>query len=470
MASYELTNHPDIQGLLFRGYPGLGQAAYGMFQIKDREAFQRWMQQAIEDYAFATASDGQVRRDETSRMNIGLTASGVQKLVGDGFIADTFEPAFIDGMVQEHRSRRLGDVEVNDPKHWRWGNKGDIDGVLMVFADSREAADALLAGHMSSANGASLGKVIHGHTRGDGKEEFGFADGISQPVIKDTPRYRKLAAERPREAELNGVPAGEMVLGYKDGTGHLPRTPAVSYATDPHGFLDQHPEWPERLDLGKNGTFMAFRQLAQDANGFWEYLEANADTAAGETPQELAEKMVGRRMNGTSMEPDARQYPNNNEFDFANDLKGLHCPVGSHVRRSNPRSTGSDTPKGSLEVSLRHRIIRRGRPYRNDETGEVGLQFKCFNASLHRQFEFIQSAWCNNPQFHGLQSEIDPIIGTVRPSACPFGSLDKFTIPATPYRRELDNLKTFVTVKGGAYFFLPSIPALKCMAHAKNTP
>ena len=100
MASYELTNHPDIQGLLFRGYPGLGQAAYGMFQIKDREAFQRWMQQAIEDYAFATASDGQVRRDETSRMNIGLTASGVQKLVGDGFIADTFEPAFIDGMVK----------------------------------------------------------------------------------------------------------------------------------------------------------------------------------------------------------------------------------------------------------------------------------------------------------------------------------------------------------------------------------
>ena len=86
--------------------------------------------------------------------------------------------------------------------------------------------------------------------------------------------------------------------------------------------------------------------------------------------------MVGRRMNGTSMEPLPKSRSDeNNLFDFTDDAQGLHCPIGSHIRRSNPRSTGSETPEGSLKVTLRHRILRRGRNYR-DATPTSGTIYR----------------------------------------------------------------------------------------------
>ena len=40
------------------------------------------------------------------------------------------------------------------------------------------------------------------------------------------------------------------------------------------------------------------------------------------------------------------------------------------------------------------------------------------------------------------------------------GSAGKFTIPLTPLRARVD-VKTFVKLAGGEYFFLPSLPALR---------
>ena len=83
--------------------------------------------------------------------------------------------------------------------------------------------------------------------------------------------------------------------------------------------------------------------------------------------------------------------------------------------------------------------------------------FIAINASLPRQFEFLQQSWLNNPKFNGLYDERDPL-SSANPGD---GTL---TIPAKPVRERLHGLPSFVTVRGGAYFFLPSIRALEFLA------
>src|SRR5216684_259051 len=87
-----------------------------------------------------------------------------------------------------------------------------------------------------------------------------------------------------------------------------------------------------------------------------------------------------------------------------------------------------------------------------------GLHFLCLNANISRQFEFIQQTWVDNPHFNGLYDDADPIVGT----HCPDG--DTFTIQAKPVRKRLTSLPRFVTVVGGAYFFMPGIRAIRYLA------
>jgi len=83
-------------------------------------------------------------------------------------------------------------------------------------------------------------------------------------------------------------------------------------------------------------------------------------------------------------------------------------------------------------------------------------------ASLVRQFEFAQNVWANDQRFHELGNERDPFIGTHD------GSYD-MTIPKRPIRRKIAGLPAFTTVKGGAYFFLPGIRALRFLANGVRT-
>jgi deferrochelatase/peroxidase EfeB len=120
-----------------------------------------------------------------------------------------------------------------------------------------------------------------------------------------------------------------------------------------------------------------------------------------------------------------------------------------------------------LATANRHRILRRGRSYghrpadpRIDDGVDRGLHFLCLNSDIERQFEFVQQTWVNNPVFGGLNGEVDPLIGNIsRAETATTNAL--FTVQADPLRSRVHNLQRFVTVKGGAYFFLPSISALR---------
>jgi len=175
----------------------------------------------------------------------------------------------------------------------------------------------------------------------------------------------------------------------------------------------------------------------------------------------------------------------------------VRCPLGAHVRRSNPRN--ADLPPGKsgliarlirtlgfdavalgndLVASTRfHRLVRRGRAYGARITpaealsgaladDESGLHFVCLNANIGRQFEFVQAAWIAGTKFAGMAGEGDPLLGHRQPAldGCP---TDVFSIPQPdgPDRR-LTALPAFVTVRGGAYFFLPGIRALRYFATA----
>jgi deferrochelatase/peroxidase EfeB len=156
-----------------------------------------------------------------------------------------------------------------------------------------------------------------------------------------------------------------------------------------------------------------------------------------------------------------------NDFLYADqDPHGFACPIGAHIRRTNPRD--SLVPrKDSLTVSNRHSILRRGRSYgaplqrfstESDDGTERGLLFVCANANIARQFEFVQQTWVNSPKFGGLYDDRDPLLGS---HGAEGGTL---TIPERPVRRRLTGLPRFTTVRGGGYFFLPGIRALRFLA------
>ena len=92
---------------------------------------------------------------------------------------------------------------------------------------------------------------------------------------------------------------------------------------------------------------------------------------------------------------------------------------------------------------------------------ERGLRFICLNANISRQFEFIQTAWIENPKFDGLD-ERDPLLGG---RGAMFGRHGNgYIYPAAgqrPRAARITGLSEFVTVRGGAYFFMPGISALR---------
>ncbi len=128
-----------------------------------------------------------------------------------------------------------------------------------------------------------------------------------------------------------------------------------------------------------------------------------------------------------------------------------------------------------------HRILRRGREYGPElspqnalapappDDPERGLHFICLNANISRQFEFLQNAWTTNTKFSRLTGESDPLIGNREPlPGCPITA--DFKIPKEGgLRRRISSLPQFVTVRGGAYFFLPSLRALSYFAANGNT-
>jgi deferrochelatase/peroxidase EfeB/cytochrome P450 len=156
------------------------------------------------------------------------------------------------------------------------------------------------------------------------------------------------------------------------------------------------------------------------------------------------------------------RFSDNDFLHGIDDPQGQRCPFSAHIRRANPRDSLAPGEPTQLRISNRHRILRRGRVYKESgkDGGEKGLLFMCLNVNLERQYEFIQQTWINSSSFHGLENEGDVI---AQPDA-----KEKFTIPTASGPIVIKNLQSFITVRGGGYFFMPSRSAIRFFAEHIN--
>lgn len=346
------------------------------------------------------------------------------------------------------------------------------------------------------------------------KEHFGFVDGISDPVFDGQDEAhieRKVIGRGKRSADGTWTPlaTGEFLLGYPD-------------------EAQEQPPAPRPGDFSRNCTFLVYRKLHQNIQAFDEYIDSNAkrylnylqqvpQTSQPEqallnlhaAKQTLKAKMMGRWPDGTSLlaapdwaswqkrctaiqraqaEGDAGALKRFRQemVDFTyleEDADGRRCPLGSHIRRSNPRDSLDPAPplqptqqirgpkqSSSTVVNNRRRILRRGIGYGDRKHDEHGLIFIALCANLFRQFEFIQQQWIQYGREFEAGSDSCPISGQ-RPApehSSPGAVGEKFVLPPPPgVEREpflCTRLQPFVNCRGGAYFYVPSLTCLRLIA------
>lgn len=421
------------------------------------------------------ADDATVRAGGPPRLQLGVTGDGLRALGAVDELAGLAQECK-DGMAS--RARFLGD---GDATTWELGRPGARPHVLLAcFAADQPELDELVEDQLRRVEAAGA-TVTREYTHWIGaREHFGYADGISQPLI---------AGSRPDlpSDPFHDVPPGEILLGYENAYGKIPRGPRGRRADG------------TALDLGRNGTYLVFRKLQQHVEKFWHYFDQQArelmragvgpsvDCSADELDawvDWLAAKSIGRWRSGAPLvkapdheDPGKAAKSVVNKFAFRDDdLAGTACPIGSHIRRANPRDAREPATSSADEsrmVVRRHRVLRRGRSWGPPmdrlvaRTGvpdgnRRGLLFVCLQASIARGFEFVQQTWLSNLGFGGLSREGDPLAkGEVDPRGT---AHDGFTIPMDPIRIRLHGMPRFVSTLGGDYFFVPSISALQYFA------
>ena len=491
----------DIQGLVRFSHAHLSEAAYLLLNIKDLSVARVW----LSNISVNTAE--KVDPIPEKAIQLAFSAKGLRSLNISRSLISQFSDEFVAGMADGgNRSRRLGDIGNNSPTHWDWANleNGAPDVLLMLFAQQGQLS-ALLDKIQSSdfSDAFTIEKTLTSD-RSSGKEPFGFEDGISQPQID----WQQTIStdEHERDQYINRMALGEVILGYRNEYGLYTDRPLIDPKQDPQAAsLPVAEDEPDFHDLGRHGSYLVLRQLSQDVPKFWQYLDKQVD-GNPQQREKLAASMVGRHIDGSPLiesSDKARSGVNQksqNNFNYDADPHGQKCPIGAHIRRANPRTVDYPSgvnnlfgrlmteigfkrrhPNDDLISSTRfHRILRRGRPYGpeikpEDATkpdaivAERGLNFICLGANIARQFEFVQNAWMMSTKFAGLTDERDPLLGT-RETLLNGQSSDGYTLPMknTPAKC-LKNLPQFVTTRGGAYFFMPGLAALRYLINAHHS-
>ncbi|MCK9606445.1 MAG: peroxidase [Methylomonas sp.] len=487
----------DLQGLLRFGHGRLRDSCFLLLNVADQAAAKQWLGGAPITRAIQTSPPPK------TALQIAFSVAGLRALGLKESVIRDFSDEFISGMSgNESRSRRLGDVGANAPEYWEWGgnNQQVPHMLLLLYAEpGKIAAWRKKVETKLFVKAFQLLAQLPTQDIGD-IEPFGFVDGISQPNI-DWAAQQTLDSHQ-RDSFSNLLAVGEVVLGYRNEYKQYTVRPLIDPGSDP-GAAELPPaeEQPELKDFARNGSYLVLRQLGQDVPGFWQFLD-NVSGGDAAQREQLAASMVGRRRDGSPLLPPASAAipgiaadDHLNRFNYLPDPGGTRCPIGAHVRRANPRTGDMPSVSGcffsrllkilgfglkrydeDLIASTRfHRLLRRGRAYgplltpeqavkADAPVAERGLQFICLVANISRQFEFVQNAWVVNGKFAGLQQERDPLLAHRQPlnDGTP---TDQFHRPdAAGPTQTVAHLPQFISVRGGAYFFMPGLSAIRYLA------
>ncbi|HVV12899.1 Dyp-type peroxidase [Amycolatopsis sp.] len=391
--------------------------------------------------AFKTARSG-----GTPYVGLGLTAHGYATL---GIASGPADGSFLGGAK--------GAVEnLTDPPvpEWEEPYRQTIDAVLLI-GDAHQAPvrakraeiDALRPGSVTVV-GEETGRGMT-NENGDGIEHFGYVDGRSQPLFLT----EDIDNERDTTDGINewdpATPLSQVLV-------------PDSAAPDPAVHF---------------GSYFVFRKLEQNVRLF---KQAEKELARelelkGEDQERAGAMLIGRFEDGTplvSQRAAGSHHPVENDFSYDSDKLAQKCPFQAHIRKTNPRGSGGAEPP---ERERLHLMARRGQTYgrRLDDPGTdlppilrptagVGLLFMAFNSNLGNQFEFTQRLWANNTGFpitaDGSQPGLDPVIGQGRRTEsgyAPEWGRSGVTVA--------DPVPQAVTLKGGEYFFMPSIAFLRAL-------
>jgi Dyp-type peroxidase family len=321
------------------------------------------------------------------------------------------------------------------------------------------------------------------------KEHFGFTDAIGDPVFEGQFGDRAEQNAEVGNGAFDGagrwrpIATGEFLLGYPD------EAQEIAGAAMP-------------LDFSRNGTFMAYRKLHQNVDKFRTFMtEAATQFGAvfgidnpADAKETLMAKIAGRWSDGVptslaatvsdwrafnlkypevSPKEDYAKYIARNQaladFDYKDDPDGLRCPIASHLRRVNTRDSMGPTPGAGSVLTNRRRIVRRGLPYGDSspgvpDTSEHGIIMLGVCASLFRQFEFVQQQWINYGLDARSGNDTCPLVGN-HSAGGDKGPKAKFVIPSDPKTGRppfiVEGIPQFVETRGGEYFFVPSMTALR---------
>jgi Dyp-type peroxidase family len=430
----------DIQHILLTRTPAM-TGRYEFLSFDNPAGGRAWLAELLD--RVQSTSVARATMDDTQRwITVAFTWNGLRALGVNEDALATFPQEFREGMAA--RAEILGDTGTNHPDNWVGGLAGDdLHAIAILFARTDDQHRRSTSEHdklVARCPGVRSRSVLDLNATPPfnyAHDHFGFRDRLSQPVMEGS-------GEEPTPGSGAPLKPGEFILGYPDEDG-------------PPANL------PQPDVLSRNGSYMAYRRLEEHVGLFRDYLREHAETP--EEQELLAAKFMGRWRSGAPLvlapehdDPELGADPmRNNDFNYRKmDPHGYAVPLGSHARRLNPRDTAVNMN--------RRRMIRRGATYGEalaagaaEDGVDRGIAAFIICASLVRQFEFAQNVWINDRAFHELGNERDPIAGTQD------GSLE-YTIPKRPIRKVLKGLPAFTTLKGGAYFFLPGIGALRYLA------
>lgn len=524
----------DIQGNIMKNYAdfGLFKARYLFFTITKIDSGKGFVQKLLpfitnaslwfDDNTFP--SDKGVPKVTT---NVSFTYNGLKRLGVPVQTLQSFPEEFIMGM----RGRRaiLGDNDVSDPKHWDPVWHKDIHIFVSIDAKTDEALQQrysdiiallqgnegveLLSGHRAENSEDNVYQdvsVLYDKGIPTSKEHFGYSDGISNPFFKGmTDEMGELLGGGKKsnvgnngygnpelESTWEPLETGEFILGYKDEAQEYPLAPMPPL-------------------MAKNGSFLVYRKLHENVGKFNDFLDKTSQKS-GMDKELLAAKLVGRWRNGVPIttypkKEDAEKIaqqrqqalltmttaqtaPEQREarkalkeitkkfiaFDYQKDIQGGRCPVGAHTRRANPRGSlefgkdhAFDTPSA---LDNRRRLIRRGLPYGKAQTpdsndGNHGTIVMTIQASIKRQFEFVQQQWINYGNDFKLGNDKDSLLGNhseVNGKGDGRMVFESDNKEQPPYF--LQDLPRFIVARGGEYFFIPSLTALRMIAEGIVDP
>jgi hypothetical protein len=464
-----MIEYADVQGTVLRGYR-VDLARHFVLSVADAARARAFIGQLVDGGSgvprITTAARWTVKPE--CFVNIGFTCAGLAALGVTPAELATFDRAFQRGATDRDSAAAVGDVGESAPAHWIGGlaDGARVHAVLNLWVHEDAGVLEKVSAQLRAALAGGLTELSAHDARAlpDNFVHFGYHDNIAQPTVDGAPPRK-----RPMPDDQPVVPTGEFLLGY------------------PNAYGSQYTVQPSALST--NSSYAAFRILEQDVAGFERFLATGA-AKAGINPELLAAKVCGRWRNGNPLElaPAApgTPLPKNQLNDFTyvdadrtkDDTLGLRCPIGSHIRRNNPRNqavVGTD--------STHHRIVRRAMPYgpaydpARPDAIPRGLIGYFINASLTNQFEFILGQWNLTADFvksasgpggptagnavFNISGE-DVFMGVNDPATSDFtlaahGARGKNNTHVTGFPR-------LITTRGGAYCFLPSVTGLRYLA------